>query len=50
MLWLVAALLFAAWFVAALLLGKGGFVHVLLLSAITLGITQFLHERRARRT
>jgi hypothetical protein len=50
MLWLVAALLFAAWFLTALLLGKGGFVHVLLLSAVTLGIVQFLHERRARRT
>lgn len=50
MLWLVALAFFVVWLVAAFLFGKAGFVHILLLSAITLGITQFLHERRARRT
>jgi Na+-translocating ferredoxin:NAD+ oxidoreductase RnfD subunit len=47
--WLVALALFAAWFVATVFFGKGGFIHILLLNAIAVAVVQFVHDRRAAR-
>ena len=33
--WIAAAALFAAWLVCTLVFGKGGFIHILLLAAIS---------------
>ena len=48
MLWVIAVALFLAWLVG-LLLGKGGFLHILLLCAIAVAVVQWAHERRAAR-
>lgn len=47
--WLVAAALFAGWFVGKFVLGKEGFIHVLLLCAVAVAVVQFAHDRRAAR-
>ena len=47
--WVSAAALFVAWLVCALVFGKGGYVHILLLSAVSTGLAQFLQDRRAGR-
>lgn len=47
--WLLALILFAVWLGATLLLGKTGFVHILLLNAVAVAVIQFVHERRAAR-
>ena len=46
---LLAATLFVAWLVGKFVLGKEGFVHILLLCAVAVGVVQFVHERRAAR-
>ena len=46
---LVVAALFAAWLVGKFVLGREGFVHILLLCAVAVGVVQFVHERRAAR-
>jgi len=46
---LLAAALFAAWFVGKFVLGKEGFIHIFLLCAVAVGVVQFVHERRAAR-
>ena len=46
---LLAAALFAAWLVGKFVLGREGFVHILLLCAVAVGVVQFVHERRAAR-
>ena len=46
---LFTAALFAAWLVGKFVLGKEGFVHILLLCAVAIGVVQFVHERRAAR-
>ena len=46
---LFAASLFAAWLVGKFVLGKEGFVHILLLCAGAVAVVQFVHERRAAR-
>jgi Family of unknown function (DUF5670) len=46
---LVAAALFVVWLVGKFVLGKEGFVHILLLCAVAVGVVQFVHERRAAR-
>ena len=46
--WLLAAALFGWWLVGKLILGKGGFIHVVLLCAVAVAVVQFVHERRAR--
>jgi hypothetical protein len=46
--WSIAAVLFAAWLVGKFILGKEGFIHILLLCAIAVAFVQFIHERRAR--
>jgi hypothetical protein len=44
--WLVAGFLVALWLVG-LLMHKGGFIHMLLLSAIALMVVRFVAEHRA---
>ncbi len=46
MLWYVTLALFVVWLILVLL-GKGGFVHILLLSAVAFGFVQWLADRRA---
>ena len=46
MIWGIALTLFALWLIG-LLLGKGGFLHVLLLCAIAVAVVQWVAERRA---
>ena len=46
---LLAASLFAAWFVAKFVLGKEGFIHILLLCAVAIAVVRLVHERRAAR-
>ena len=38
MVWLVAIALFVAWFVGKFILGKGGFVHIILLCAVAVAV------------
>jgi hypothetical protein len=44
--WLIAAALFAAWLVCTFILGKEGYVHFLLMSAVAVAVTQYLQDRR----
>ena len=46
---LFAASLFVAWLVGKFVLGREGFVHILLLCAVSIGVVLFVHERRAAR-
>lgn len=46
MIWLIAAALYLAWLIG-LLLGKGGFLHILLLCAIAITVVQSVAQRRA---
>ncbi|HEV7903908.1 MAG TPA: hypothetical protein VGO96_08715 [Pyrinomonadaceae bacterium] len=48
MIWGIAGTLFALWLIGVLL-GKGGFLHVLLLCAIAVAVVQWMAERRATR-
>ena len=45
--WLTAAGFFIAWLVCRFVLGKEGFIHILLLTAVSIAFAQFVHERRA---
>ncbi|MGH9944464.1 MAG: lmo0937 family membrane protein [Pyrinomonadaceae bacterium] len=45
-LWLISFALFAVWLVG-LLLGKGGFLHILILCAIAIALVQWVAQRRA---
>ena len=44
--WIASAALFVAWLVCALVFGKGGYIHILLLAAISTAIAQLLQDRR----
>lgn len=46
--WSLAAALFAAWLLGKFVLGREGFVHILLLCAAAIAVVQFVHDRRAR--
>jgi hypothetical protein len=48
MLWLAAGGFLAVWFVLTFLLHKSGFIHVLLLTAISLFVVQFAAYRKTR--
>jgi len=48
MLWLAAAGFLVVWFVLKFLLHKSGFIHVLLLTAISLFVVQFAAYRKTR--
>jgi hypothetical protein len=47
MIWGIALTLFAVWLLGVLL-GRGGFVHVVLLCAIAVAVVQWMAEHRAR--
>lgn len=47
MVWLVTFILFAVWFVAKVILGKGGFVHALLLTAMAIAVVKLVARYRA---
>lgn len=47
--WLLAVSLFVAWLAGKFVLGKGGFVHILLLCAVAVAVVQFVHDRLAAR-
>ena len=46
--WLIALALFVAWLIG-LLLGKGGFLHILILCAVAVAVVQWVADRRAAR-
>jgi hypothetical protein len=46
--WLVSGLLLLVWFVLKFGLHKGGFVHILLITAISVAGVQFLAYRKTR--
>jgi uncharacterized membrane protein YiaA len=48
MIWGIALALFVLW-LTGVLLGKGGFIHVLLLCAVSVAVVQWMAERRATR-
>lgn len=46
--WALSAILFLVWFVLKFLLHKGGFVHILLLAAISIFVVQLVTYRKTR--
>jgi hypothetical protein len=46
MIWGLALTLFAIWLLG-LLLGRGGFIHIMLLCAVAVAVVQWMHEHRA---
>ena len=46
--WALSAILFIVWFVLKFLLHKSGFVHILLLSAISIFVVQLIAYRKTR--
>jgi hypothetical protein len=46
--WLLALALFVAWLVG-LLLGRGGFLHILILCAVAVAFVQWIADRRGKR-
>lgn len=44
--WIVSAALFVVWFVLKVLMGKGGYIHIILLCAIGAAFVRFMQERR----
>jgi hypothetical protein len=46
--WGIAGALFAVWLIGVLM-GRGGFIHILLLCAVSVAVVQWLAERRAAR-
>ena len=45
--WGIVVVLLVTW-LGCLLLGKGGFIHILLLCAVALALVQWVAERRGR--
>ena len=46
--WPAVAVLLVVWMVLKFGLGKGGFIHILLVTAISVAIVQFLADRKTR--
>jgi len=46
MIWGIVLTLFAIWLIGVLW-GKSGFIHILLLSAVSVAVVQWMAERRA---
>jgi hypothetical protein len=46
--WAVTGALLLVWFILKFVLHKGGFVHILLLTAISVGVVQFIAYRKTR--
>jgi hypothetical protein len=49
MLWVISFVLFIVWFVGTALLGKGGFIHILILCAVATALVQLVANYRAAR-
>jgi ABC-type iron transport system FetAB permease component len=48
MLWISGLIAVVIWFILKFVLHKGGMVHVILMIAISLFITQFVQDRRTK--
>jgi len=48
MFWYIGLILLALWVIEKFLLHKGGFVHTLLLAAISCMVVQFVQDRRTK--
>ena len=46
--WILAGALSLVWFVCCFALGKGGFIHILLLCALSLALVQWVADRRTK--
>ena len=46
--WFAVAVLMAIWFVLKFFLHKGGFVHILLITAISVAVVQLMADRKTR--
>jgi hypothetical protein len=46
MLWITGGICLAVWFILKFVFHKGGFIHIVLVSAITLFVIQFVQDRR----
>ena len=46
--WIVGSTLLVAWFVLKFVFHKGGFVHILLLTGISILVIQFVAYRKTR--
>jgi hypothetical protein len=47
MIWIIGIALLVIWFVEKFILHKGGFIHILLLCAISVLLIQWVAKRRA---
>jgi hypothetical protein len=48
MLWIVGSILVVIWLVEKFLLHKGGMVHVILMIAVSIFLSQFVQDRRTK--
>ncbi|MGI9068292.1 MAG: lmo0937 family membrane protein [Pyrinomonadaceae bacterium] len=46
--WAVSAVLLLIWFILKFVLHKGGFIHIVLLTAISIAVVQFIAYRKTR--
>jgi hypothetical protein len=46
--WPVVAILLIVWGVLKFAMGKGGFIHILLVTALSIAIVQYLADRKTR--
>jgi len=46
--WFVVSGLMAVWFILKFVLHKGGYVHMLLIAAISIAVVQLIADRKAR--
>ncbi len=46
--WALSGILFVIWFVLKFFLHRGGFVHILLLTAISIFVVQYITYRKTR--
>jgi hypothetical protein len=46
--WPAVAVLLIVWFVLKFVMGKGGFIHILLVTALSVAIVQILTDRKTR--
>jgi hypothetical protein len=46
--WPAVAILLIVWFVLKFVMGKGGFVHIVLVTALSVAIVQVIADRKTR--
>ena len=46
--WPAVALMLIVWLVLTFVMGKGGFIHILLLAALSVAIVQIFADRKTR--